>query len=89
MPTPAASARRLKKLPRRYTPLVFSFFMALIMAALMCTAIVALSTGIGAGFWGRMLHAYMVAMPVAFFCVLLVRPLVMKLVALTVESTPS
>jgi len=80
---------RFKKLPRRYTPLVFSFFMSSIMAVLMCSTIVALSTGFGPGYLGRVLHAYVVAMPVAFCCVLLVRPIVMKLVALTVDSTPS
>lgn len=80
---------RFKKLPRRFTPLVFSFFMAAIMGALMCSAIVALTTGVGDGYALRVLHAYSVGMPVAFCCVLLVRPVVMKLVSWTVESTPS
>lgn len=78
----------MQKIPRRFTPLVFSFYMASIMAALMCTTLVALNTGVSGGFWGRVLEAYCVGMPVAFCCVLLVRPVVMKLVGWTVDSTP-
>lgn len=77
-----------KKLHRRYIPVVFSFYMAGIMALLMCSTIVALNFGVGDGFGMRVWHAYMVAMPVAFCCVLLVRPFVMKLVGWTVDSTP-
>ena len=52
---------------------------------LMCMVIVGVNTGIGAGYIGRVLKTYMLAMPVAFFCVLGVRPVVMKLVAATVD----
>lgn len=90
MSTPvSSSAAARRKLPRRYTPLVFSFYMAAIMGALMCSAIVALTTGVGDGYGLRVLRAYAVGMPVAFVCVLLVRPLVMKLVAWTVEAPPA
>ena len=75
----------MKKLPRRLTPLVFAFFMATIMAFLMCCTIVAFQTGFDAGYPTRVLHAYLLAMPVAFLCVMLVRPFVLKLVSLTVE----
>ncbi len=80
---PASSQR---KLHRRYTPLVFSFYMAVIMAFLMCCTIVAVSSGIGSGYWQRVMSTYALAMPVAFFCVLFVRPLVSRMVALTVRS---
>ena len=75
------SARRI---PARYTPFVFAFFMAGIMAMLMCLVIVGANTGLKPGYLLRVLHAYALAMPVAFVCVLIVRPLVVKLVALTV-----
>lgn len=73
------------KLHKRYTPFVFAFFMSGIMAFLMCCTIVAANSGIDAGYPGRVLSAYALAMPVAFVCVVMVRPLVLKLVALTVH----
>lgn len=77
-------ARRWK-LAARTTPFVFAFFMAAIMAMLMCLVITAANAGIDAGYPMRVLGAYQLAMPTAFCCVLVVRPLVMRLVALTVH----
>ncbi len=74
-----------RKIHRKYTQIVFALYMAAIMALLMCMVIVGVNTGIGAGYIGRVLKTYMLAMPVAFFCVLGVRPVVMKLVAATVD----
>ena len=74
-----------RKLHKRYTPLVFAFYMALIMAFFMCCIIVAANGGLGAGYGWRVLKAYALAMPSAFACVVLVRPLVMRLVAATVQ----
>ncbi len=75
------------RLPRRAMPLAFAFWMAAIMALLMCTVITVANTGIGAGLAGRVLRAYVLAMPVAFTCVLVVRPLVARLVRLCVRDT--
>ena len=72
------------RIPARYTPIVFAFFMAGIMALLMCFVIVGANSGLSAGYLMRVLHAYALAMPVALICVLIVRPVVMKLVSLTV-----
>ncbi|MCB5190989.1 DUF2798 domain-containing protein [Methylobacillus arboreus] len=72
-------------LPKRYTPIVFAFFMSAIMAMLMCLVIVGANSGIGAGYLDRVVKSYELAMPVAFVCVLLVRPLVMRLVAVTIQ----
>jgi hypothetical protein len=83
--TPSLGLSRWK-LPARYTPQVFAFYMAAIMAFLMSGVIVAANAGIKEDFLARVLHAYQLAMPVAFCCVLLVRPLVMKLVAVTVRK---
>lgn len=74
----------MQKLPRSFTPYVFSFYMATIMALLMCGTIVAVQAGFGPGYWASVFKTYALAMPVAFCCVLLVRPLVLRMVALTV-----
>jgi hypothetical protein len=59
--------------------------MAGIMALLMSAVIVASSGDFGPGFIGRVLHAYALAMPIAFICVLAVRPVVVRLVGWTVR----
>jgi hypothetical protein len=74
------------RLPARFMPVVFAFWMAAIMALLMCTVITIANTGVNAGLPGRVAHAYVLAMPVAFACVLVVRPLVTRLVRLCVRG---
>ncbi|MDO9419839.1 MAG: DUF2798 domain-containing protein [Herminiimonas sp.] len=74
------------RIPVRITPFVFAFFMSSIMAMLMCLVIVAASTGMAGDYAMRVLRAYKLAMPVAFVCVLIVRPIVVKLVAATVRQ---
>jgi len=81
--TPSAPSRR--KLHRRFAPIVFAFYMSAIMAFLMCCAIVGANSGLGADYLRRVIQAYVLAMPVAFVCVMVVRPLVGKLVAATVH----
>lgn len=73
------------RIPVCFTPFVFAFFMSSIMAMLMCLVIVGASTGMGGDYTMRVLGAYKLAMPVAFVCVLIVRPIVVKLVAATVR----
>lgn len=75
-----------RKVPKRFTPYVFAFFMAGIMAFLMSMVIVAANSGIQTGYVLHVLHAYALAMPVAFCCVLIVRPIVMHLVARLVDA---
>lgn len=75
-----------KRLPARLTPVVFAFFMSAIMAMLMSLIITAVNQGIGEGYLLAAIHAYQVAMPSAFVCIMLVRPLVMQLVSRTVAS---
>ena len=53
---------------------------------LMSAVIVAASTGVANGYLGRVLSAYALAMPVAFVCVLCVRPVVQRLTAATVQA---
>lgn len=75
-----------RKVPARFTPVVFAFFMSVIVAFLMSAAMTAMNTGLQDGFLLRVLRNYAVAWPVAFASVLATRRLVLKLVALTVEG---
>jgi len=79
-----ASTTRFK-LTARATPYVFAFYMATIMAFLMSLVITAANSGIEGDFLSNALHAYQLAMPVAFLCILVVRPIVTKLVFFTVH----
>ncbi len=76
----------LLKLPRHMTPYVFAFYMATIMAFLMCSIITWAQFGFTGDYFANVLKAYRVAMPSAFVCVLLARPVVMRLVALSVRA---
>lgn len=78
-------ARRRCKLRPGAMPYVFALYMSSIMALLMCFVITAANAGMTANYLNDVLKAYQLAMPVAFFCVLIVRPLVIRLVALTVH----
>ncbi|MGD8174834.1 DUF2798 domain-containing protein [Marinimicrobium sp. ARAG 43.8] len=74
-----------RKLPVRMTPWVFSLYMATIMAFLMTLLITALNNGFSSEYPVQVWHAYRVAMPCAFGCILVVRPVVMRLVSWTVH----
>nr|WP_288357239.1 DUF2798 domain-containing protein [uncultured Pseudomonas sp.] len=74
------------KLPAKLSPIAFAFFMSGIMAFLMCLVISATNRGLSDGYLSAVLEAYRLAMPVAFVCVMAVRPVVVRLVKLTVKS---
>lgn len=80
----ALTKRKVGKLPAKLTPVVFAFYMSSIMALLMCLIITAVHQGINGQLFHEALVAYKVAMPSAFICVLVVRPVVMGLVKRTV-----
>ncbi len=75
------------KLPKRFTPVVFAFYMSAIMALLMCIVIVAINTGVSGNYLYRVIKAYELAMPIAFLVLQVVRPIVFKLVEATVGTT--
>lgn len=79
------AVKSTRKLPHRFFGVAFAFYMAGIMALLMSFVITAMNQGITEGYVLAALNAYKVAMPVAFVCVLTVRPLVFKLVEMTVQ----
>lgn len=74
-------------IPARFSQVAFAFYMAGIMAFLMSVVLVAVNTGLDVGFWARVARSYCVAMPIAFCCVLMVRPVVVRLLALTVKPS--
>lgn len=67
--------------------MAFAFYMATIIAFMMCLLLTAINTGFDANYLHRVLHTYVIAMPVAFASVILVRPLVLYLVAKTVDPS--
>ncbi|MGY4674799.1 DUF2798 domain-containing protein [Ursidibacter arcticus] len=73
-------------IPARYTPYVVAFYMAGFMAFLMSAVLVAINTGVGDGYVKRVLFNYSIAMPIAFVCVVLIRPIVTKLTNFTVKN---
>jgi len=81
-PPRRASAPRL---PRRFAAVAFAFYMSAIMAMVMSAVITAVNEGIGPGYVPHVLAVYLLAMPVAFCSVLLIRPVVMWLVLRTVK----
>ncbi|MBX8474399.1 DUF2798 domain-containing protein [Pseudomonas capsici] len=85
MTTGASSNIARFRFPSRATPYVFAFYMATIMAFLMCLVITLAEFGIDEHYMENVMNAYRVAMPSAFFCVMVVRPLVARLVAWTVH----
>jgi len=82
--TPQRTARF--RFPKPVTPYVFALYMATIMAFLMCMVITAAEAGVGEHYMAHVMNAYRVAMPAAFVCVLVVRPIVARLVAWTVHG---
>jgi hypothetical protein len=86
MTTSPSSPLRWPRLPARATPVVFAFYMSAIMAMLMSGVIVGAQQQLDADLPAKVLHAYTLAMPTAFVCVLVVRPVVMWLVRRTVRE---
>ena len=71
----------MKKLPKKYAGVLFSLYASAVMVLIVSGVLVALNTGIDAGYPLRLLKAYLITWPVAFASLLLVRPLVVKWVA--------
>ena len=76
----------MPKLPAKYASLLFAFLMSLLMCGVMTICITVINTGTAPGFWARWLHAFVLAWPLAFVCVLLFAPLVRRIVAHCVQT---
>lgn len=77
---------RKTRIPKQATAYVFALYMATIMAFLMCLVITLAEFGLDGHYMENVMNAYRVAMPSAFICVLIVRPMVARLVAWTVHA---
>ncbi|WP_144883226.1 DUF2798 domain-containing protein [Leclercia adecarboxylata] len=85
--TDATAKKNLRtRLPVRSAPYIFALYMATIMAFLMSLVITFAEFGMGPHYMENVMNAYQVAMPAAFFCILVVRPVVIRLVGLTVHG---
>jgi hypothetical protein len=73
------------RIPHRYSHLLFALLMSFVMAFIVTAFVTWINTGMGEGFVGRWMHAFLLAWPVAMTCILLfvnkVRKLVTKLTA--------
>ena len=76
----------MKKLPKKYAGVLFSLYASAVMVLIVSGVLIALNTGIDAGYPLRLLKAYLITWPVAFASLLLVRPLVVKWVAASVTD---
>ena len=65
----------MKKLPKKYAGVLFSLYASAVMVLIVSGVLVALNTGIDAGYPLRLLKAYLITWPVAFASLLLVREL--------------
>ncbi len=70
----------LPRIPRRYAPVLFAFFLSISLSGVLAAAITAVNTGLETGFVGRWLHAYALAWSFAFPAVTVVAPRVRALV---------
>jgi len=68
-------------LPLRWQPLLFAGFMSGFMAFFMSGILTLVNLGWVDGFFGKWLHAFLIAWPIAFPLVLLFAPLTRKLLA--------
>ena len=75
-----------RRLSKFFAPYVFALYMAIVMSFLMSMVITFTEFGYDSNYFWNVMSAYRVAMPAAFICILIVRPLVARLVALSVSS---
>jgi hypothetical protein len=76
----------MKKLAKNKTPLMMALFMSLLMSIFMSGFITMVNTGLTGDYLARWGRAWLLAMPCAFVVAYFARPVVMKLVAATVET---
>ena len=76
----------MTKLPKKYAGVLFSFYASAIMVLIVSGVLVALNTGLDAGYALRLAKAYLITWPVAFASLLAVRPLVVRRVAASVDG---
>ncbi|MBL8522516.1 MAG: DUF2798 domain-containing protein [Betaproteobacteria bacterium] len=73
------------KIPARHTPIVFAFFMSMLMAFIMSGVLTLVNLGPVADYFSKWMRAFAIAWACAFPTVLLVAPIARRLVAAVVE----
>jgi fructose-specific phosphotransferase system IIC component len=61
----------MMRIPSRFIPLLFPFFMSLVMAFIMTAFITWINTGLADGYVGRWMHSFLLAWPLAMACIVL------------------
>lgn len=74
------------KIPHRLAAIAFAFYMSVIISFVMCSALTYLSAGLSTDYITKVLNAYVVALPVGFFSVIVCRPIVVLLMSKTVAK---
>jgi ABC-type multidrug transport system permease subunit len=72
---------RAPKFSQRHAPALFAIMMSLLMTVILTCFVTFVNTGSGNGFVARWLHAFLLAWPVAFMCILLFARHVRRIVA--------
>ena len=74
------------KMPKKYAPILFVFFVALNMSFLMSFALTAINLGFPTDFIQRWLRSWVIAFPVAFVAAFAIVPPIRKLVDWLTDS---
>jgi len=72
-------------IPAKYTPLVFAFFMSMMMAFVMSGVLTLANLGFPSDFFSRWMRAFAIAWACAFLAVLLIAPVARKIVTTLVQ----
>lgn len=74
------------KIPHRLAAIAFAFYMSIIISLVMCSVLTYISVGLSTDYITKVLKAYVVALPVGFFSVIVCRPIVVLLMSKTVAK---
>ena len=75
----------MKKIPKKYTELLFAFVMSLLMAFLMSGVLTVVFAGVNKQFLAHWMNGFVHAWPIAFPSILVIAPLVRKIVTALTE----
>ena len=76
----------LHRIPRKYQPIVFAFFMSALMSCLMSFIVTVVNVGLVENLVSIWLKAWSVAFSIAFPAIIVVAPVVRRLCELTLED---
>jgi hypothetical protein len=70
----------MKKIPKKFTPILFAFIMATGMATIMSFALTAINTGFDGAFCMRWARSLVIGVMIAFPAALVISPIARKIV---------